>query len=218
MKKSLAAALMLLGATTAYSAPLLPPSWGAIFYASGGYSADTVTYTSTAALPTRVDASGLVLELGGSVRWIPVTFLAAEATVGSDWYTGVDGALTRMGTLSPFGSSTIYTDSSDYASGDDESIFLAADVYLCLPFLPFNLFAGYKHNWFIASLVTTMVGSDELRFGVEILATRFLSVKIAGEIPFAYGATYTMMDGATVSPGSGYNITAEAVYRFDSGE
>jgi hypothetical protein len=224
MKKTIFAALVLLAAAGAFAEAEEPQQWGGIFYAAAGYQVNSVTYTGTDKVAAAIDASGLVLEAGVSARWVPIPLLALDATLGTVLYGGVGGAVTAMGSrmasdsANPYTYVQTYVDSEDYTGGDDESFFAAAALSLCLPFLPVNLYAGWRHSWFFADLVTTMVGSDSAFFGLEVLVTRSVSVKLGGELPFLFGPTYTLFDGATVSPGSGYLFTAQAIYRFDSWE
>ncbi len=212
MKKIPAVLFLLFSCTMAIASPPEPSSWGGGGYLMGGWAARTITYTTPSGSPFSIDGSGMILETGFNVRWTPVSLLAVEATLGADWYLAAKGTVSAMSvagySMGQYYLGTVYND------GDDTSGFLALDVYFFVPFLPVNLFAGYKLSFFGTDLMRTIEGTNAVHFGVEIPITRVIAVRVVGEVPLVIGSSYALPDGATVSRGSGYTVQAEAVISF----
>lgn len=214
MEKLLCAMLLLLSfAASAVSAE--PASaWGGSAYLLSGWDSRSLTYTSPSQVATSIDASGFIIETGGSVRWTPFSFVAVEVTGGLDWYLAAQGAVDAMGVAGYGSSASDYYTGAEYSDGDNIATFIAGDLYFFVPYLPINLFVGYKLSLFVTDLMSDIEGPSAARIGVEIPITSAVSLRVIGEMPFASGAKYTFSDNATVSSATGYCVQAEAVFAF----
>jgi hypothetical protein len=195
------------------------PGWALGAYMLGGYDARSFTYVSPASTASTLDASGWNVELGATVRWTPISLLSLELTGGMEWYLGASQAFAAMGTAG-YSSSSFYL--STYENGADNlAALLALDLFLNVPFLPVNIFVGYKIGFFPDSesgaAAARIEGMNHLRFGAELLVTRWIGLKVIGELPLDpwFGmAPARFSDGASVRVGSGFDVQAAVVFAF----
>jgi hypothetical protein len=213
MRKRIGVTLILMCSITAFAMAETPSAWGIDGYLLSGWNARSTTFTAPYRPAATIDASGFLIELGGSVRWTPLSLIAVQLAGGVDWYLAAKGTVDAMGVAAGY-PATYYT-GSEYSDGDDMATFIAGDVYLFVPFLPLNVFAGYKLSLFMTDLIGTIEGTNAVRFGVEIPITQSLALRVIGEMPFASAKSYNLWDGATISSAMGYNVQAEAVFALN---
>ena len=176
MPKRVLAALVLLFSLCA-AAQAQGNRLGISAYALGGYNVRSVAFTGPFSNASTVDLSTYDLDCGLSLRYALFSFLTVSASGGLVYFPSFTDVVQQK--LSIF-----YYNSDEDGTGG----YLAADLYLNVPVVPINLFAGYKYSFYGPGLLSYVEGTQALRLGMDVVVTRNYYPEIVVEIPLASGS------------------------------
>jgi hypothetical protein len=200
MKRTVIFLLLICASLSAHADDGSDRRLGIGYYLFSGYNFRSISYTDASTPTATVDASGFSVECGLSFRYMFATFISADVSFGATNYASAKSALSSKGSY--------YSDFL-FVDFDDSAYYLAADVFINIPVIPVNLFAGYKYNFFQNALVGYIEGVQLARFGIELVVTRIWYPRLTVEIPVAAPQEFaTSYNSGVVKNQGGFSIQA----------